>query len=242
MAKKSVSQWDSIVEESKKGAEIYVGVDVHKAKYAVGILSENGVKHYFTTSSDNQGLLKQFKDRGVEISILAYEAGLSGFGLWRACESAGVKAMVVAACRMPRPVTKSAKTDKVDCLKLAEYLAKGLLKPIAVPSEEQEAIRSEVRRRNQLTSEMAELKTRIKSFLTVHGLEEPAGLKTWSQGGCDALKAMQLHPALRNTLDSLLRQLEFFQQELSLLEKAIKESSLPSGDVLQSIPGVSPIT
>jgi hypothetical protein len=29
MARKSVSRWDEIMEESKKGADIWVGVDVH---------------------------------------------------------------------------------------------------------------------------------------------------------------------------------------------------------------------
>jgi hypothetical protein len=34
MAGKSVSRWDEIVEKSKKGVDIWAGVDVHKASYA----------------------------------------------------------------------------------------------------------------------------------------------------------------------------------------------------------------
>lgn len=242
MAKKSVSHWEAIVEESKRGAAIYVGVDVHKSKYAVAVLSANGVSHHFVAPADNNGLLKQFQDRGVKVEALAYEAGLTGFGLYRACVEAGVRALVVAACRMPRPVTRSAKTDKVDCLKLAEYLAKGLLKSIAVPSEDQEATRAEMRRRNQLTRELSELKTRIKSFLTFHGLSEPAGLKSWSEYGLAELKKMPMHPALRDTLDSLLRQYQFFIEEQRLLERKIKEAVIPVDDILQSTPGVGPLT
>lgn len=242
MAKKSVSHWEAIVEESKNGAAIYVGVDVHKTKYAVAVLSANGVSHHFVAPADDNGLLKQFQDRGVKIEVLAYEAGLTGFGLYRACVESGVRAMVVAACRMPRPVTRSAKTDKVDCLKLAEYLAKGLLKPIAVPNEDQEAVRAEMRRRNQLTRELSELKTRIKSFLTFHGLAEPAGLKSWSEYGIAELKKMPIHSALRDTLDSLLRQYLFFTEEQRLLERKIKEVVIPADDVLQTTPGVGPLT
>lgn len=242
MAKKSVSHWDAIVEESKRGLAIYVGVDVHKSKYAVAVLSANGVTHHFVAPADNNGLLKQFQDRGVKIEALVYEAGLTGFGLYRACVEAGVRALVVAACRMPRPVTRSAKTDKVDCLKLAEYLAKGLLKPIAVPSQDQEAVRAQMRRRNQLTRELSELKTRIKSFLTFHGLAEPAGLKSWSEYGLAELKKMSMHTALRDTLDSLLRQYRFFIEEQRLLERKIKEAVIPADDILQSAPGVGPLT
>ena len=55
--------------------KIWVGVDVHKASYAVAILSENGVFHHFSTPSDNLGLIRQFQERGMRISGLACEAG-----------------------------------------------------------------------------------------------------------------------------------------------------------------------
>ena len=128
MARKSVSRWDEIVEESKKGIEIWVGVDVHKSSYAVTVLSGNGIRHSFTTPANNQNLIKQFEDRGVRITQLAYEAGPTGFGLYRACIAAEINAIVVAANRIPQAPGKTAKTDKVDSVKLAEYLAKGLLR------------------------------------------------------------------------------------------------------------------
>jgi transposase len=242
MARKSVSRWDEIVEESKKGAGIWVGVDVHKSSYAVAVLSSNGVLHHFTTPSDNQGLVKQFLDRGISIKCLVYEAGPTGFGLYRACKGSGIEAMVVAACRVPQTPGKTAKTDKIDCKRLAEYLACGMLKPITVPSEDQEAQRSKTRRRNQVSQEIAKTKERIKSFLLVNGLPEPPGLRCWSQAGIKELQEMEMHQDLRFTLDSYLRQLKFLEEEKSLLEKDIRERVLPDKDVLQSVPGVGPIT
>jgi hypothetical protein len=38
MARKSVSRREEIVEESKKGMKIWMGVDVHKESYTVAIL------------------------------------------------------------------------------------------------------------------------------------------------------------------------------------------------------------
>lgn len=72
--------------------------------------------------------------------------------------------MVVAACRVPRSPGKTAKADRIDSLKLAQYLANGMLKPIGVPSEGQEAARTKVRRRNQLSKEIIRTKERIKSL------------------------------------------------------------------------------
>jgi hypothetical protein len=51
-----------------------------------------------------------------------------------------------------------------------------------------------------------------------------------------------MRPDLRFTLDSYLRQLTFLEGEKSLLEKDLQEHVLPKGDVLQSVPGVGPIT
>jgi transposase len=150
--------------------------------------------------------------------------------------------MVVAACRIPQAPGKSAKTDGLDSRKLAEFLARGMLQPITVPSEDQEAERSEVRCRNHASREAAKCKERIKSFLLANGLPEPEGLKCWSNAGIEGLKEMGMHPGLRKTLDSYLRQLEFFENEKSLLEHDIKETMLPKEDVLQSVPGVGPVT
>jgi transposase len=242
MARKRISQWDGIVEESKKGAAIWVGVDVHKTSYAVAVLSSNGVLHTFNAASDDQNLIKQFQDRDIQISALAYEAGPTGFGLYRACRKAGIEAMVVSASRIPKMPGKTAKTDRIDCKKLAEYLFRRMLKPIAVPSEDQEAERTKVRCRSQASRETVKMKERIKSFLLLHDLPEPPGLKSWSRAGIEELRRMEMHRDLRFTLDSYLRQLRFLEEEKALLGKEIKEKMLPAEDVLQSVPGVGLVT
>lgn len=238
-----LTTWDSILEESRKGVRLWVGVDVHKKKYSVAVYSETGVLHHFVMSADNHGLVEQFKKREIRIETLVYEAGLTGFGLYRACQAAGVPAIVVAANRIPRPATPSAKTDKIDCIALAKYASMGLLKGIAVPSEEQEAARSIIRRRHAVARELAKTKVLIKSFLTCHGLPEPEGLKNWSEASIHELEAMPMLANLRVTLDSLLRQLSRFAEEKKLLERAAKSIiPPPDDDVLQSVPGVGPLT
>lgn len=243
MGKKALTTWDAVLEASRKGVRFWVGVDVHKKKYSVAVYGETGVLHHFVTPADNQGLVEQIKRRGITIEALVYEAGLTGFGLYRTCQSAGVPAMVVAANRIPRPSTPSAKTDKIDCIALAKYASMGLLKGIAVPSEEQEAARSIIRRRHAVSREVGKTKVIIKSFLTCHGLSEPDGLKNWNSASIRELETMPMLANLRVTLDSLLRQLSRFEEERRLLEKAAKSVLPPKDDdVLQTVPGVGPIT
>lgn len=242
MTKKTLTTWDAVLEESHKGVRLWVGVDVHKKKYSVAVYSETGVLHHFVTPADNHGLVEQIKSRGIVIEALVYEAGLTGFGLYRACQAAEVPAMVVAANRIPRPATPSAKTDKIDCIALAKYASMGLLKGIAVPTEEQEAARSIIRRRHAVSRELGKTKVIIKSFLTCHGLPEPDGLKNWSAASIGELETMPMLANLRVTLDSLLRQLKRFEEERKLLEKTAKSVLPPKDDVLQTVPGVGPMT
>ncbi len=241
MAKRIISDWRSIVEESNNGESIWVGVDVHKKNYSVAVLSGNGVIHTYHASSDNQALLRQFSERGIKITALVYEAGLTGFSLARACQQAGVKVMAVSANKIPRSPLPGAKTDAIDCMNLAVLAAKGLLKPIAIPSVEQEQKRAVVRRRVQLTRSIRVVKSRIKSLLICHGIAEPDGLQHWAKKGREALAAMPLPELLRELMDSHIAELNFLEKQRCEVEASIKRVMLPKDDVLQTVPGVGPI-
>ena len=240
MANRSVSHWQGIVEESNNGVDIWVGVDVHKRSYSVAVLSANGVLHTYRTSSDKQALIEQFKSRGIRVSLLVYEAGLTGFTLARACQQAGVPVMVVSPNKIPRPSTHAAKTDSIDCIKLAMLVSKGMLKAIAIPTVEQEEKRALVRRRIQLSKSIRYAKQRIKSLLICHGIEEPSGLKYWSKNGRELLASLPMSQRLRRNLNSLIRELDFMETEKKELESEIQQDMLPQDDVLQTVPGIGP--
>lgn len=238
--KNSLTRWNHIVEASNHGEKIWVGVDVHIKSYSVAILTEKGLRYSFSTSSDNGALVKQFQDKNIKITCLAYEAGLTGYGLYRACKRAGINAIVAATSRIPRKPTKTAKSDRIDCMKLAEYLANGMLTPVTVPDEKEEAYRAKVRCRSQLTQEITRQKNRIKSLLAYLGIAVPE-LRCWSLAGRSVLREMELAPDLRTTMDCYLRTLEHFEKERSLLEEELARDNAPKEDVLQSIPGVGVI-
>jgi hypothetical protein len=72
-----------------------------------------------------------------------------------------------------------ADTDQLDAKTLARYAAKGLLRPIAIPTRRQEADRQLTRTRDQLVSKQSEVKLQIKSFLLQHGIEQPLAVHLW---------------------------------------------------------------
>lgn len=241
MARKILTRWDDIIQEAAKGVDIWVAVDVHTKKHHVAVMSANGIVHDFVMPADNQALLEQFTSRNIAIKCLAYEAGLTGFALARLCQRQAVAVVVVAPNKIPQPPGVAAKTDRLDCLKLVGLLACGLLKPIAIPTVEQEARRALVRRRGQLVKSSRQVKQRIKSFLTLHVPELLQGTTSFSVGFTIKLEQLQLQADLRSTLDSCLRELAFINEEKSQLENEIAAKVIPDQDVLCTVPGVAQV-
>lgn len=129
---------------------------------------------------------------------------------------------------------------------MAEFVSEGLLRPIALPGESAEAERLLVRRRHQFADSLRRVKQRIKSLLLVAGTPEPAGLGLWSTARTQALRALPLPPAARQTLDSHLRELSFFQIELREVDTGLAKLSATAehGAVrrcLCSVLGVGPV-
>ena len=98
-----------------------------------------------------------------------------------ALQAAGLQVIVAAASRIPHSVTAGAKCDRLDCIKLADYTAKGMLKPIAIPTSDEEAHRTFLRRRHTLVDSVRRSKQRIKSMLLFLGVQEPIEVTNWSK-------------------------------------------------------------
>ena len=83
-----------------------------------------------------------------------YEAGPTGFGLYRAALEAGVRMEVIAPSKTPRAPGDRIKSDRKDAELLARLLLAGQLKAVAVPSREFEAARHLCRAREQVRGDL----------------------------------------------------------------------------------------
>jgi transposase len=70
-----------------------------------------------------------------------YEAGPTGFGLYRAASEAGIRIEVIAPGKTPRGPSDRVKTDRKDAELLARNLMAGGLTAITVPSARVEGAR-----------------------------------------------------------------------------------------------------
>lgn len=210
---------------STAGFSIAVGMDVHKKTIALcvynafrgEVLDERELLH------DLPKVLKYFQklqERHVRVHA-CYEASSCGFGLQRALEAQGVSCEVVAPSSIPRRPGERVKTDRRDARKLATLYAAGLLTTINIPDEEQEAIRSLLRCRGDLTGMITKTKQRILSFLQARGFAYP-GKTRWTQKFDAWVCAIPMPQIDHITLHTYLHQLKQLEHEVIRIEGDLK--------------------
>lgn len=217
---REVSQAVAVTLEEK----VHVGVDVHKRSYHVAIWgAERGWIATWVQPADNHLLLARLGPMRQAIAHVVYEAGPTGFSLVRALRETGYTADVIAPSKIPSPPGQEAKSDRIDCRKLAMYSGKGLLHAVKVPTEQQEADRQLVRLREQLVRKKRAVKLQIRSFLLQHGIAEPEGLGHWARRAINALRCIELGAELRFCLDMLLDELQHAVDQVARVSARVKE-------------------
>jgi len=227
------------------GERIHVGLDVHKKSIHVAVWSVTAgqVVRQWVTPADYGRLVEQLEPLRSAIVRIVYEAGPTGYRRARLLAEAKFPIQVIAASKTPQVADRTAKSDGLDCRQLAEFSAKGLLHPVAIPTEQQEADRQVVRLRDSWTNKRRRVQQQIKSFLLQHGLAEPAGLANWSAKGVAALSQLPLGSQLRFALDLLVEELVRLNEQLARIRQEIIGLSKtdrhgPAVAVLTSHPGV----
>ena len=157
---------------------IHLGLDTSKNTIAVGILRPGevspDVEKVFNDEASVRRLVDRFGDRGV--LRVCYEAGPTGFGLYRLLVSMGVACEVVAPSLIPKAPGDRVKTDRRDCCRLARLHRAGELVAIRVPTEAQEAVRDLCRARADLVGDRTRARHRLSKFLLRHD-------RVWRESG-----------------------------------------------------------
>ncbi len=159
----------------------------------------------------------------TQVAQVAYEAGPTGFALVRRLRTSGYSAEVIAPSKIPTMPGPEAKSDRLDCRKLAVFAQKGLPWPVRVPTEQEEADRQVVRLREQLVSKLRVIRQQIKALLPQRGVAEPAGLTHWTAAVVDALRQLGLGAELRFCLDVMLDELQHALEQVARATRRLEE-------------------
>lgn len=175
----------------------HVGLDVHKVSIEVGIADSGNrlkARHYGAvahTESAVDAMLMKLNPDG-EVMEFCYEAGPCGYGLYHQLIARGHKCHVVAPSLIPKRAGDKVKTDRRDCLRLAELLRAGELTPVWVPDAEQEAIRDLVRTRADFKTSLRQSRQQLLAFLLRHSLRWTGGKQNWTLGFWSWIEALQM--------------------------------------------------
>ena len=225
----------------------YVGLDVHKRSIEVTVRLNGQEVANWTHGGGLQGLIGSLMPLRPAARRVAYEAGPTGYGLCRALREAGLPAEVWPPGKVPQKANQGNKTDLLDSRDIAEYVEKDLVKPIVIPTEQEEAERQVMRTRNQLIKDVRRVKQQIKSFLLMHGVEAPEGLRQWTKTAVNKLLHLPLREELAVCLQAKVKQLLHLQSLMKKIEKKLRELArserhAENETILRSHPGVGRLT
>ena len=161
------------------GTMTFAGLDVHARSThaaAIDVLSGELRRARFGGGSEDVVAWLQGLPQPVHA---CYEAGPTGFALYRAAEEAGVRLEVIAPSKTPRAPGDRIKHDRKDAELLARLLLAGQLKAVTVPSRQVEAARHLCRAREQVRSDLMRCRHRVSKLLLLHGRVYPEK-STWT--------------------------------------------------------------
>ncbi|MCL6282192.1 transposase [Ruegeria sp. 2012CJ41-6] len=100
------------------------------------------------------------------------------------------------------------------------------VRPIAIPTVEQEGYRALVRRRKRIAESRGKIKQKIKNFLPTSGIEEPASLQKWPLAASIDLSELPIPPEHCMTLASMVREYLFLLAEDKMLRAKIRTATM----------------
>jgi transposase len=152
------------------GERTSVGLDVHARSVAAaaidGVTGE--VRQARLTPAHDQ-IRSWIAELPGPVAV-TYEAGPTGFGLYRTLTAAGVRCVVAAPSKLQRPSGDRVKTDAKDAVHLARLLRLGELPAVTVPSVDQEAARDLVRAREDCRGDLMRARHRVSKLLLRQGI------------------------------------------------------------------------
>jgi transposase len=162
---------------------VFIGIDAAKAKHAVAVAEpgRRGEVRYLgeieASPEAVRRLVTRLAARHGRLHV-CYEAGPTGYGLYRQVVALGHACTVVAPSLIPRRPGDRVKTNRRDAVPLARLLRAGELTAVWVPDEAHEAMRDLVRAREAAVEDLRRKRQAISSLLLKQG-RSYAGRKTW---------------------------------------------------------------
>ncbi len=229
-------------------SEAFVGIDTSKLRNAVAVAEagRNGGVRFLgeiaNTPEAVRKLVSKLSGRYRQLHF-CYEAGPTGYGLYRLLIELGVSCIVVAPSLIPTKPGDRVKTNRRDAEGLAKSLRAGDLTAVWVPDVQHEAIRDLVRARDAAVCDLRAKRQQVTSFLLRQGRHFP-GRKAWSKAHARWISEQSFdHHAHYLVLQEGLGAVRDTQERLARIERSIAElacgwSLMPVAQAIQAMRGI----
>src|SRR5271163_3123816 len=140
-------------------SEVFVGIDTSKLRHAVAIAQggRGGEVRFLgeieATDATVRKLVRRLAAKHSKL-FFCYEAGPTGYGLYRLIKELGCDCVVVAPSMTPRKPGDRVKTNRRDAVSLARLLRAGELTGVWAPDERHEAMRDLTRARSAAAADL----------------------------------------------------------------------------------------
>ena len=221
----------------------YVGLDVHKRLVEACIVDQAGNVVHRERFALNRRTLELFATKILrQGDHVALEATTNCWAVTDALRPHVARVIVSNPMATKAIAQAKVKTDKVDAHVLAQLLRCDFLPEVWQPDEATRRLRELTGRRSTLVGQRTMMRNRIHSVLAMRLIEAPSRL--FYGDGLEWLTKAELDPQARLLVDSDLRQLEFLQKEIDMLDAELARRGHASDPVklLMTLPGVDVAT
>ena len=233
----------------KKYSEEFIGFDTAKRKHALAVADgeRHGEVRYLgeidSSPATVEKVIRKLAARYRKLHV-CYEAGPTGYGLYRQVEALGHDCTVVAPSLIPKKPGDRVKTNRRDAVTLARLHRAGELTRVWVPDTIHEAVRDLTRAREGAAEDLRKKRQRLLAFLLRHG-RIYAGPKHWTVAHLRWLAQQKFeHPAQQivfqdaiNTIEDAIGRLRGLDQQLAAIVPSW--SMAPVVAAYQAMRGVS---
>src|SRR5262252_6276519 len=209
--------------------EAFIGIDTSKSRNAIAI-AEGGrggeVRYLGELPATDAAIRKLVAKLAAKYSKLTfcYEAGPTGYGLYRLLKSLGHECIVVAPSLIPKKPGDRVKTNRRDAVSLTKLSRAGELTAVWVPDERHEAMRDLSRVRQAAKKDQQGKRQQISSLMLRLGRIYP-GKKTWGRAHMNWLMQQKLEQReQRIALEEFLGAVRQESERVERLEQAIRDA------------------
>jgi len=221
----------------------FVALDVHRDFCEVAIAEDGGVRLAGRVKTAPAALELFAQSLAVDDEVVLEATG-NALAIARIIEP-HVARVLLAHPKAVKGLTQAGpKTDKIDACALAKLLAGGFVPEVWAVDEPTRVLRRRIARRAQLVRQRTREKNQVHAILIRNLRERAPSSDLFGVAGRRWLASQELPADEQEMVEACLRQIDFLNEEIERIDKALAELALSSPAMrrLMTLPGISFVT